>query len=391
MRIGVDATSWFNERGYGRFTRELLTAMVTGAPEHEFVCFVDARDVGRLGLKQENVTARGVELGQRPAEAASASSNRTVRDMLRMSRAVRREGVEVLFYPTVYSYFPAPLGQRAVVAVHDTIAERFPELTLPSARARRFWRWKVRAALWQARLILTVSEFSAADIERVLRVPRERIRLTHEAPSAAYAPGSSADEISAARLQVGLPADGRYLTYVGGFNPHKNVESLVMAHAEVAAAVDDPPRLLLVGSVDKDVFHSGVESIRAAIRDAGTEELVTWAGFVPDHELRHLHAGSLALVLPSRCEGFGLPAAEAAACETPVIATTESPLPALFEGGGLFVDPDDQRGLVDALRVVCCDEDRRRALGARAGERARQLTWPRAAELALDAILEAAR
>lgn len=391
MRIGVDATSWFNERGYGRFTRELLTAMVTSAPEHEFVCFVDARDLDRLALTQDNVRPRGVRLSERPAEAASADGSRSVRDMLRMTRAVGTENVDVLFYPTVYSFFPAPLRHRVVVAVHDTIAERFPELTLPSARARLFWRWKVRLALWQARLVLTVSEFSARDIEEVLKVGRDRIRVTHEAPAAAYCLGSTPEQIADATGRVGIPPNTRYLTYVGGFNPHKNVESLVAAHAALAAELEDPPRLLLVGTLSKDVFHIGVESIRAAVRRAGTEDQVVWAGFVPDEKLRHLHAGSLAVVLPSECEGFGLPAAEAAACGTPIVATTQSPLPELFAGGGLFVDPGDHDALLGALRVVCTDEARRSELGARAAELAQQLTWSSAAALALDALMEASR
>ena len=74
----------------------------------------------------------------------------------------------MFFSPSVYTYFPLPPGLRAVVCVHDCIAERFPELTLPSRRARLFWSAKVKLALWQARLVLTVSPYSARDLERVL-------------------------------------------------------------------------------------------------------------------------------------------------------------------------------------------------------------------------------
>lgn len=389
MRIGVDSTSWFNERGYGRFTRELLRALVRVAPEHEFVCFVDERDVPRFDLAGPNVQAFGVKTRERPAEAASADSYRSVSDMFCMTRAVRGADLQLLFYPTVYSYFPSPRGLPTVVAIHDTIAERFPKLTLPSARARMFWRMKVKLALWQADLVLTISDFSAREIEAVLGYPRSRIRVTHEAPAPTYGPASE-EEVTAAKRRLGLGPGDRYFVYVGGFNPHKNVELLVRAHARVVREVENPPRLLLVGTLSRDVFHSGVESIRAEIDQAGSGDHVIWMGFVPDTELRLLHAGSLAVVLPSMCEGFGLPAAEAAACGAPVVATRQSPLPDLFDGGGVFFESGDEPALHAALSELSTDEAKRRTLAARALECARALTWDSAAQRALSALVEVA-
>ena len=111
---------------------------------------------------------------------------------------------------------------------------------------------------------------------------------------------------------------------------------------------------------------------------------------LPDEQLRHLHTGAVALVLPSANEGFGLPAVEAAACGTPVIGTTHSPLPQLLEGGGLFVTPRDERGLATAIKQLATDEVLRAALGARARERASALSWSRGARAALAALEEAA-
>jgi len=385
MRIAVDATSWFNERGYGRFTRELLAALARLEAGHELVLLVDARDAARLPLAGQNVRVRGVELGDRPTEAASAKGNRSIGDMLAMRRAAKEERPDVLFYPTVYTYFPAPRGMPVVVTVHDAIAERFPQLTLPSARARLFWRLKVKLALHQARLVLTVSDFAAREIETVLGVPRAKIRVSGEAPAPAFQPS----EPSPGR--AGLPPGARWMVYVGGFNPHKNVDVLARAHARLARELADPPHLLLVGTRDRDAFHSSVPEIEAAIEAGGAKRLVHWTGFLADEELAPLHAGALACILPSECEGFGLPAVEAAACGTPVVATTQSPLPDLLRGGGIFVEPRDEDGLAAALKKLATDEKARAAMGRIALARARELSWDRAARAALDAIEEAAR
>jgi alpha-1,3-rhamnosyl/mannosyltransferase len=187
----------------------------------------------------------------------------------------------------------------------------------------------------------------------------------------------------------GSPA-ARWFVYVGGFNPHKRLELLVAAHAAVAAQQANPPLLLLVGTLDADVFHGAHAAIRDAIRRAGTEHLIRWTGFVADDDLRHLLSGAVALVLPSVSEGFGLPAVEAAACGTPVIATTASPLPQLLAGGGLFVPPDDVNALTAAMSQMLGDEAERSTMGEIGRQRAAALTWTAGAHAALAAIREAA-
>jgi glycosyltransferase involved in cell wall biosynthesis len=390
MRIGVDATCWANGRGYGRFTRELVRAMVSIGGEHEFVCLLDERAAARFDLTAGNVRPVVVAQHASPTTAASADSYRSPFDMLRLSRALARERLDVFFSPTVYSYFPVPPGLPAVVTLHDAIAERFPRLTLPTARARLFWRLKVKLALWQARLVLTVSEFAAKEIAEVHGIPARRIRVALEAPAADYRPSQSHNEIADLARRIGLPPGARWLTYVGGFSPHKNLDVMVRAHQQASARLSGPLFLVLIGALSGDAFLSNLAAIRDTIRACGTEGLVLWPGFLPDADIRHLHSGALALVLPSENEGFGLPAVEAAACGTPVIATTSSPLPALLDGAGLFVAPRDEAGLAAAIETLATDAPLHARLSDMARIRAAALTWPRGARSALDAIEEAA-
>lgn len=389
MRIGVDASCWANGRGYGRFTRELLARMVGQAPESEWVCFADDRAAEPFDLDGANVRLVRVAQTESPTTAAAADGSRTPGDMLRFTRAVWREHLDVFFSPSVYTFFPLPPGLPALVAIHDAIPERFPELTLPSRRARLFWRGKVRLALAQAKLILTVSEYSRAELKTMLGVDPDRVRVAQPAPSPAYHPVGAEEAAAAARRQ-GVPAGEPWFTYVGGFNPHKRVESIIAAHAKVIAETSHRPNLLLVGSLTDDVFHASVRQIREAVEAEGTGERVHWTGFLPDDELRRLHTGAAALLLVSSAEGFGLPAVEAAACGSPVIATTASPLPDVLEGGGMFIEPGDVAAIADAMRALLDDPGLRTALGGRAREAADRLGWDAGARVALDALLEIA-
>jgi alpha-1,3-rhamnosyl/mannosyltransferase len=367
-----------------------MRAMTRRAPDDHFVCFGDRRSLDEYPDPAPNVQLVEVRVDESPTVAAAADSSRSLRDLLRLTRAVSREHVDVFFSPSVYTYFPLPPKLPCVVTIHDTIPERFPALTLPSTRARLFWTIKVRFALMQARLVLTVSEYSATSIAAVLGVPRQRLRVCVEAPASAYRP-CSPEEISAAARRAGLPDDAPWFVYVGGFNPHKRVDLILQAHAALAAEHRPPPHLLLVGTRSGDVFHQEYQKLEAIITSAGTAPLVHWTGFVPDEALRPLLAGARALVLPSEAEGFGLPAVEAAACATPVVATTESPLPELLAGGGFFVTPGDLPALTAAMRRLLADRSLRDSMGQVARQKAAALSWDEGADRTLAALRDAAR
>jgi len=365
--------------------------MTAVAPQDEFICFLDAASSQQFSLRAGNLTTVVVETRHPAVQAASHEGRRSIRDVLAMTRAASRHRLDAFFFPSVYTWFPLFPSVHAVVTIHDAIAERFPELTVPTRRARFFWGLKVRLALMQSRGVLTVSEFSARDIARVLGVAPARIAIASEAPASAFKPSDDPKDIDRIAHKYGLPENASWFIYVGGFNPHKNVTDIVRSHARLAAEIGgDAPYLVLVGTRDADVFQGEMPEIEKTVREAGHERLVIWTGFVPDQELRHLNSGAIALVLPSDAEGFGLPAIEAAACGTPSIATTESPLPNLLRGGGVFIAPRDQAALLDAMRTLATDPDRRSALGAVALARSRELEWESGARAAVAAIRRAA-
>ena len=121
MRVGIDITSWANPRGYGRYTRGLLTALLTVPSDHEWVFVVDSQTyaAGDLPSGPRYVV---VPTREAPAQAASSEGRRGIADMLAMGAAVGRERLDAFFFPTVYTYFPALTRAPVLLSIHDVIA-----------------------------------------------------------------------------------------------------------------------------------------------------------------------------------------------------------------------------------------------------------------------------
>jgi alpha-1,3-rhamnosyl/mannosyltransferase len=368
----------------------LLPRLLKCDPSNEYVLFLDtATEADLEGLAVRSVRPR-TSVSQ--AGAASARGRRSLRDLWAMGRAVAREQLDLMYFPSVYSYFPV-LGRVPVaVAFHDAIAEHHGRLVFPTRSTRWMWKLKASLARYQARGILTVSDWSRDALAEWFGIPRDRIFVTPEAPSAIFEPAPDPSRRRVWLREHGLPSEDPYLIYVGGFNPHKNLGTLLQAFGDhVQKDADSWLRLLLVGDYAGDVFHADVATLREQIVQIGLEERVHFAGFVPDEDLRHLYSGALACVLVSLEEGFGLPAVEAAACNTPCLATRNSPLPDLLAGGGVFVAPDDRNALREGIDRLVSDPMYRDRLAATARERARALSWSATAEATRRALVSLAR
>jgi glycosyltransferase involved in cell wall biosynthesis len=374
LRIGIDATCLGSDRGYGRILRELLPPLLQDDRTNQYVLFLDHHTATEIDTLPARTVRPATSASQ--ARAASGRGNRSLRDVWTMSRAVARERLNVMYFPSVYSYFPVSGGVPVVVGLTDVIAERHGRIVFPTRRARWLWTAKVALARRQARGIITISEWSRRGLSELFGFPPARIFVAVLAPGSAFEPVHDPAPGREWLRRHGLPEEHPYLIYVGGFNPHKNLLALVDSFAElVFKRRRSSLFLLLVGDYAGDVFYADVEGLRAKIQESGLTDKVRLTGFVPDADLRYLYAGALALVLPSLEEGFGLPAVEAAACGTPCVATRNSPLPELLEGGGIFVDPSEPALLCDALDRLVVDRALRDRLATTALERARKLSW----------------
>jgi len=373
MRIGVDATCWHNKRGYGRQARSLLRALVRLDTENRYVLFMDStEDPGGLPSEAE---VRLVRSSTPTVLAASSDGHRSIRDMCGMSRALSGSDLDLLLFPTVYSYVPVFNRAKKIVMIHDIIAETFPELTLPSRVARLFWKAKVSLGRWQADALVTVSDYSRQGILQHFKVAPERVFVIGEASDPIFRVLEE-PRLTPCLASLGITGSGRTVVYVGGFSPHKNLEALIAVFARITSQGQFlDARLVMVGEYQREVFHSYFGVIRKQVEDLGIRDRVLFTGYLPDDELVVLLNLSTVLVLPSLMEGFGLPAIEAAACGCPVIATTASPLPSLLGDAGLYFDPTNAEDFEGALTRVLRSESVRKHMREAGLLAAGQLTW----------------
>lgn len=282
-------------------------------------------------------------------------------------RAARRAAAGGVFHAQQPALVPRGL---TVVTCFDLIPACFPEYLAGAGRApealayRRFLR-----RLAQARLVLAPSRETAGDLARLAGVDPGRIRVV---PLAAPVPAAP----------VGAPPEGPYVLFTGAIEPHKNAPLAIEAIARAAP----PVRLLMAGPWSA----RRAERLHALAGRVGAADRIAWLGLVEAGRLAALRAGAVAVLVPSRKEGFGLPVLEAMQVGVPVLA---SDTPALREVGGeaaRYLSPDDPGAWAAAIDELVSDRPGRAARAALGRARAAEFSWGATARAVVDAYGEAA-
>jgi len=263
----------------------------------------------------------------------------------------RAHGADVLHCPT----YRGPVRSRVpvVVTVHDLAVFRHPEAFPPWTRT--YSRVVVPSVLRAARIVAAVSEFTAGELETVLRVPRERIRVVPNAADATF-------------TEAGPREEGDYVLAVGTLEPRKNLARTIAAAQRL-----------------------GVELRVAGARGWGGVEArgdgVRWEGEVGDEQLARLYRGALCVVYPSLYEGFGIPVLEAMACGAPVVTSRGGATEEVAGGAAVLVDPHDVSSIAAGIEEAIARRDELRAAGLR---RTSAYSWDASARLLVQAYEDAA-
>jgi glycosyltransferase involved in cell wall biosynthesis len=278
-----------------------------------------------------------------------------------------------VIHPTYYTLLEArPIDSYrgpVVITVWDMIHEIYPAELDPDGG---FAAQKKRA-VEAAEIVICISESTKNDLLETYSMPESKVVVTHLA--------SELDESISHGPEV-VPARP-YFLFVGRRGGYKNFDGLLRAFTQVASAHPDLA-LCVVGSPLEDSENRYIDGL-------GLSDRIEHYGYPNDRHLAKIYRHSLALVYPSRYEGFGLPPLEAMACGTVAVVCRTSSIPEVVGDAGVFVDPDSEDDLTDVLDSLLRDQTMRERLIFKGREQAKKFTWERTVAQTIEAYRAAGR
>jgi glycosyltransferase involved in cell wall biosynthesis len=236
----------------------------------------------------------------------------------------------------------------------------------------------------QADLILSVSHFNTAKLVEMYPGCRDKVAFVPNAAEEIFFGQATAQERANIRADLGLPPGLPYLISVASFQARKNLVRLVRAAGRLREVACGELGVVLLG----DGADAEARPIREAIAELGPKAVVKLPGYRQGRALLAAYAEATALVFPSTCESFGIPAVEAMAQRIPVALADSTALPEIGGEAGWYFNPTDEDAMTGSLREIL-DRPDERARKVEIGQTlAEKFRWAAANELLVTALQE---
>ncbi len=375
-------------RGIGRYVSALFGSFKEQFPEISGMHSL-AKGAHSGKVEMGTFTHRDFSLpawGERLIESLPAG-RQTVRQQLcyplQLGRRGKTSRFDVLHFP---AHMDAPSWSTIpyIVTVLDLIPLVCADIYQAEVPGWRFRlaRWLELRAIRGASMILAISECTARDVERLLQIPAERIRVTPLGVDREFFQERNLSDIEKARVRYGMSAQRPLIGYVGGIDARKNVPQLVRIFSKLLSSWTESdgarPLLFIAGRIESDRNYSALLSL---IKELGIAGDVVLPGYVPDEDLRAILQSTNVFVFPSIYEGFGLPPLEAMALGVPVMAQKNSCLPEVLGDNAHWFDAQDLDASSLLLRGLLHNDSLRLSKVAEGKRQAERFTWDRMSSL----------
>ncbi len=365
MRIGIMLRSLDEQGGVGVYTRYITESLLALDPQNEYILFYrSSRNLGRFA-QHPNVTERVIKGG-----------NKAIWDQIKIPFACRRDRIDVVFHPKFTVPFLAPCPSVMVVHGADWL---IPE-------EARFYPWwdvaYIRAVMpfyfRRAAAVLSVSQITTDNFNRVLRLRPGKVVTTYLAPGRQFRRITDAAELARVRDRYDLP--DRFilsLSKVAG-GERKNIGGVFAAYHELHGTV---PQKLVVGGKECERFRALYD-----VPEDGWGSDVHFPGWIAQEDMPAVQSLADLYLYPSRLEAFPIPIAEAMACGTPIVTSRANGLEEIAGEGALRVDPENPSEIAEAARSILTDERLHKRMSEAALERSRRYSWDLCAKQTLEVL-----
>jgi glycosyltransferase involved in cell wall biosynthesis len=392
MHIAIDYTSaaW-QGAGIGRYSRELVRAIIQQGAAHRYTLFYAAGGIDR----DSPYLAELRRVTDAYAHVRSVPIPFSPRRLTQIWQRLRAPlPVELFTGPLDLLHAPdfvlPPTRARTLVTIHDLSFMVHPECAEPSMV--RYLTDAVPRGLRRADAILADSQATRRDLARLLSIDPARVDLVYPAVGSRFRP-MLPEEAEPVRRRLGLP--DRFVLFVSTIEPRKNLVRLLEAFAMLEngdsgleASAGDPASSLQSPDSSIQLVIAGrrgwmYDDVFDTIARLGLGERVRLLDYVHDKDLPALYNLAAVFAYPSIYEGFGIPPLEALACGTPTVVADNSSLPEVVGSAAVLVSAEDVGSIASGLARAVGDAALRSRLRAAGPEQARKFTWEQAASRVL--------
>lgn len=373
MRIAINARMLksFPDDGISRFTFEVVKRITLNNPSHHFILIFD-RNFGNELLFSENTEAYIIK------PAARHPLQWYFWHEWQLPRILKKCKAGLFLSPD--GFMPLRLKIPSVPVIHDiAFFHRRGDVPLITSL---YYRYFFRKFAEKAARIVTVSDFCKNDISSYLNIDPCLIDVAHNGVSGYFSP---VDKSSSDIFRTGLTGGVPYFLFVGNFSPRKNIPGVINAYNLFRKTSALNHKLVLTGG---RLFLNS-ETDRLLASSPWSEDIII-TGPVKHEDLRMLYGSAAALVFVPWFEGFGIPAAEAMRCGTPVILSDTTSLPEIGGDAALFADPSVTEEICNAMKRIASEEELRERLSEAGLKQSDRFTWDKTAQSVWGSIEKAA-
>jgi glycosyltransferase involved in cell wall biosynthesis len=361
VNIGIDARAarWYRGTGIGTYTYQLIYNINMMDKLNRYLLFLPDENISDLN-PGDNIDIRMI----------SEDKKENFWEEVDIPNILTNTGIDVYHVPQNGIGLPKDKNCPFVITLHDVIPYRMPETVGP--QFYEIYTREIPEIVPVCDGIITVSNYSRDDIAKAVNFPKEKIYVTHLAAEDIYYPQNKKVCREFVKNKYGI--EDKFILYVGGFSPRKNIKGLIQAFSTIKGKIEEPCKLVILGKKGRSYYD-----YRDLAHSLHLKDDVIFTGYVPVEELPVFYNAASIFCYPSFYEGFGLPPLEAMACGTPTISSNVTSMPEILGDDAIYIDPHNVDDMAEKLLNLIEDENLQEEMALKGLKRSAMYSWKRTA------------